>query len=99
MIKLHEPGHHLSGGGFVLVFLHLVHELEMFLLFLQGGALLLALLQPLLSAGQLIAQPRVLLAQPAHLRAQLLLLRLHVLQVTRQRYHHLYNAIQVVGTI
>ena len=39
----------------------------MFLLLVELGALLLAGLQPLLGAGKLVPQPRVLLAQSTHL--------------------------------
>ena len=45
-------------------------------------------LELLLSAGQLVPQPGVLLAESLHLRPQLLLLGLHGLEVTGQGGHH-----------
>lgn len=72
-----------------VVLLHFIHELQVALLLVQGGHLLLAVLQPLLRVGQLVPQPGVLLAEASHLRSQLLLLRLHVLQVVGQCHHHL----------
>ena len=68
-------------GDVVIVLFQLIHEFQMLLLFLQLSHRLLALLQLLLSVGQLIPQPLVLLAQTPHLRTQLLLLRLHGVQV------------------
>lgn len=51
----------------LVIFLKLVHELQMFLFLFQLGDALLALLQPLLSSCKLIPQPLVLLTQSPHL--------------------------------
>ncbi len=79
----------LGGRGLLVQLADLVHELQVFLLLLQLCDALLALLQLVLSAGQLVPQPLVLLTEPAHLSTQLLLLRLHGAQVTRQSDDHL----------
>ena len=79
--------------GLRVVLLHLAHKLEVTLLLLQYRHLLFAVLQTRLCVGEFVTQPRVLLTQAAHLSSQLLLLRLHVLQVTRQRHHHLTDSI------
>ena len=55
-------------GGVVLA--HVIHELQVCAFFVESDAALLALLQSLLSVGQLITQPRVLLTQPPDLRHQ-----------------------------
>lgn len=67
-----------------LVLLELVQELEVPLLLLQLGHGLLALLQALLGARQLLPQPLVLLAQPLGLSPQLLLLCLQRPDMGRQ---------------
>lgn len=53
----------------LVVFAYGGHELQVFVLLLQGHDLLLLVLQPLLSAGEFVPQPLVLLNEAAHLRA------------------------------
>lgn len=47
-------------------------------------------LELLLGAGELVPEPGVLLAEAADLGLELLLLRLHHLEMARQRHHHLH---------
>ena len=51
-----------------VVFAYGRHELKVSVLLLQGDHLLLPVLQPLLSPGQLVPQPLVLLTETTHLR-------------------------------
>ncbi|PWA25545.1 hypothetical protein CCH79_00019883, partial [Gambusia affinis] len=66
----------------LVVFAYGGHELQVFVLLLQGHDLLLLVLQPLLSAGEFVPQPLVLLNEAAHLRAaQRPIYRMHRLLV------------------
>lgn len=51
-----------------VVFAYGGHELQVFVLLIQRHHLLLLVLQPLLSTGQLVPQPLILLTETTHLR-------------------------------
>nr|CAH7716397.1 unnamed protein product [Callosobruchus chinensis] len=73
----------------LVVFADGAHEFQVLLLLLQLGDGLFAGLQPLLSGGQFVAQPRVLLTQTANLGAQLLLFGFDHLEVGCQGHDNL----------